>query len=195
MVGLMSFDGHRDDQAELRSSVETMKKSSTNTIGYDHYTEKLQDRDKCIAKRKKVEAFSVIRRVVKSEALEGTHVRVKEIGMSSYEFVDFVHRKVDKVIKRIGVVNLMERRDGWSQRRQIDHVTTDMDELIHAHPPRKAERLWQEFVRSEVFMKAHWNAEASEPNAYHRVENLNGDNASMYVHGFTVELMGSKTRK
>ena len=46
-----------------------------------------------------VEAFSVIRRVVKSEAMDGTHVRMKEIGKSSYEFMEFVHRKVDKVIK------------------------------------------------------------------------------------------------
>ena len=83
----------------------------------------------------------------------------------------------------------MERRDDWSQRRQIDHVVTDMDGLIHAHPPSKAAR-WQEFVRNEVFMKAEWNAEATEPNAYHRVENLNDDTASKYVHGhkFTVGL-------
>ena len=45
MVGLRSFDGHQNDQAELRLSVAAMKKSSTNTIRYDHYTEKLQDRD------------------------------------------------------------------------------------------------------------------------------------------------------
>ena len=39
-------------------------------------------------------------------------------------------------------------------------------------------------------MKAEWNAEAAEPNAYHKVEDLNDDDASMYVHGneFTVEL-------
>ena len=30
---------------------------------------------------------------------EGTHVRMKEIGKSSYEVVKFVHRKVNKVIK------------------------------------------------------------------------------------------------
>ena len=39
MVGLRSFDGHQDVQAELRSSVEAMKKSSTNAIRYDLYTE------------------------------------------------------------------------------------------------------------------------------------------------------------
>ena len=124
---MVCFDGHQDEQAELRSSVEAVKKHSTNTIRYDHCTEKLQERDTCIAKRKRVEAFSVIRRVVKSEAMEGTHVRMKEIGKSRYEFVEFVQRKVDKVIKRIEQVKLMERRDDWSQRRQIDHVTTDMD--------------------------------------------------------------------
>ena len=110
-IGLRSFDEHQDEQAELRSSAEAMNKSSTNTIRYDHYTEKLQDPYKYIAKRKRVEAFSVIRGVVKSEAIDGTHVRMKEIGKSSYEFVDFVQRKVDKVIKRIERVKLMERRD------------------------------------------------------------------------------------
>ena len=189
MVGLRSFDGHQDDQAELGSS-EAMKKSSTNTIRYDLCTEKLQHRDERIAKRKRVEAFSVIRRVVKSEAMNGTHVRTKEIGKSSFEYVEFVHRKVDKIIKRIEKVKLMERRGEWSQQRQIDHVSTDTDELIHAHPPRTAARWWQEFVRNEVFMKAEWNAEAAKPNAYHKVENLNDDVTSRYVHGdeFTVEL-------
>ena len=154
MVGLGSFDGHQDEQAELRSSVEAMKKSSTNTIRYDHYTEKLQDRDKCMAKRKRVEAFIVIRRVVKSEAMEGTHERMKEIGKSRYEFVEIAHRKVDKVIKRIEQVKLMERRDHWSERKQIDHFARDMDALIHSHSTRKAARLWQECVRNEVFMKS-----------------------------------------
>ena len=121
----------------------------------------------------------MIRQVGKSEAANGTRVRMKENFKSSYEFVEFVHRKVDEAIKRVEQVKLMERRNDWSQRRQIDHVATDMDELIHAHPPRKAARWWQEFVRIEVFMKAEWNAEATEPNAYHRVD----DNASMHVHG------------
>ena len=89
MVMFRSVDGHQDEQAELRSSVEAMKKSSS-TIRYAHYTENLQDRDKCIAKRKRVEAFRVIRWVVKSEAMIGTHVRMKEIGKSSYDFVEFV---------------------------------------------------------------------------------------------------------
>ena len=61
MVELRSFDGHQDEQAELRPTVQAMNKSSTNTIRYGHDTEKLQDRDKCVAKRKRVEAFSVIR--------------------------------------------------------------------------------------------------------------------------------------
>ena len=59
----------------------------------------------------------------------------------------------------------------------------DMDGVIYAHPPaeaepdrtivwlllkahngtRKAARLWQEFLRNEVFMKAGWGAVAVEP--------------------------------
>ena len=104
---------------------------------YDHYTGKLLDRDNYIAERKKeldqVEFHCVIRRVKKSEAIDATHVRMKEIRKLRYEFEEFVHRKVDKVIEEIEQVKLMEKRDDTSQQRQIDHVITDMDELIYAH--------------------------------------------------------------
>ena len=75
----------------------------------------------------------------KSEANDGTHVRMKEIGKLRYEFEEFVHRKVDKVIKEIEQVKLMEKRDDTSQQGQIDHVVTDMDGLIYAESPREAE--------------------------------------------------------
>ena len=124
-------------------SVDTIDHDSRQ---YDHYTGKLLDRDKYIAERKKdldqVVAYCVIRRVKKSEATDGTHVRMKEIGKLRYEFEEFVHRKVDKVIEEIEQVKLMEKRDDTSQQRQIDHVVTDMDELICAHPPREAEPDW-----------------------------------------------------
>ena len=85
-----------------------------------------------------------------------------------------------------------------------------MDELIHAHPPRdtepdcivvwllfkahsgarKAARLWQEYFRKDIFMRAGWNAEVMESNAYHSAEDWNDDdNASTEVHSdsFRVE--------
>ena len=60
----------------------------------------------------------------------------------------------------------------------------DMEDVKNAHPPAEAEpdrsvvwllikahsgtqnaaRLWQEFLRNEVFMKAGWDAVAVEPN-------------------------------
>ena len=51
--------------------------------------------------------------------------------------------------------------------------------------------MWQEYFRNEVLMSAGWNAEAMEPNAYHKAEDLNNDDdASMYGHSdsFMVEL-------
>ena len=121
-------------------SVDTIEDDSRQ---YDHYTRKLLDRHKYIAERKKeldqVEAYCVIRRVKKSEATHGTHVRMKEIGKLRYEFEEFVHRKVDKVIEEIVQVKLMEKRDDTSQQRQTDRVVTDMDEFIYAHLPRGAE--------------------------------------------------------
>ena len=94
-----------------------MKKSSVNTFDdvthrYEHYTGKLRDRDKTIARGKKefdqMEAFSVIRRVKRSQAIDGTHVRMKERGKLRCEFEEFVHRKVDKVIDEIEQVKLID---------------------------------------------------------------------------------------
>ena len=183
-------------------SVDTIDDDSRQ---YENGTGMLLDRDKYIAERKKeldqVEAHCVVRRVKKSEAIDRTHVRMKEIRKLRDEFEEFAHRKVDKVIEEFEQLKLMEKRDDTSQQRQIDHVVTDMNELIYAHPPREAEpdctvvwlllkarsgarkvaRLWQECFRNEVFMKAGWDAVAVEPNVYHKAENLN--DARMCAHG------------
>ena len=137
---------------------------------------------------------------------------MKEMCKLRYEFKEFAHRKVDKVIEEMEQMKFTEKRDDTSQQEQIGHVVTDMDELIYAHPSRGAEpdcivvwlllkahsgarraaRLWQEFFRNAVlFMRAGWHAEALEPNVYHKAEDLNdGHDASMYVHGddFMVEV-------
>ena len=60
---------------------------SANTIAdvgyqYEHYTGKLWDRDKCVAKH-----FSVIRRGKKSEAVDGTHVRLAVIPSEKGDLV------------------------------------------------------------------------------------------------------------
>ena len=47
------------------------------------------------------EAFSVIRRANASEAIDGTRVRMKEIGKPRYEFEEFVNQVLDKVIDEI----------------------------------------------------------------------------------------------
>ena len=85
-----------------------------------------------------------------------------------------------------------------------------MEDKIFAHPPaetepdrtvvwllvkahygtRKAARVWREFLRNEVFMKAGWNAVAVEPNAHHKAGSLSDDDdARVCVHGdvFMVE--------
>ena len=51
--------------------------------------------------------------------------------------------------------------------------------------------MWQEYFHNQVFMSAGWNAEALEPHAYHKAEDLNNDDdASMHGHSdsFMVEL-------
>ena len=145
---LRSFDGHQAEQADWMLSVEAIKKSSANTTDdvshrYDSHTGKLRNRDYYIARRKEefdeMEVFSGFRRVKKSEAIDGAHVRMKEMCKLHYEFEEFAHRKVEKVIEEMEQVKFMEKRDDTSQQRQIGHVVTDMDEFIYAHPPRGAE--------------------------------------------------------
>ena len=87
--GLRSFDGRQAEQVqEMLAMVVAKDEFSVDTIDddsrqFDHYTGKLLDRDKYITEREKeldqVEAYCVIRRVKKSEAIDGTHVRVKEM--------------------------------------------------------------------------------------------------------------------
>ena len=90
-------------------------------------------------------------------------------------------------------------------------ILSRMEDVIYAHPPaeaepyrtvvwllvkahygtRKAARLWQEFLRNEVFMQASWDAVAVGPNVYHKAGSLgDDDDACVCVHGddFMVEL-------
>ena len=80
---------------------------------------------------------------------------------------------------------------------------TDMNELIHVHPPRETEpegivvwllfkahsgarraaQAWQEYFRKEVSMRTGGNAELMEPDAYHEAEFWDDDDSD----SFTVE--------
>ena len=55
---------------------------------------------------------------------------------------------------------------------------------------RQAARLWQEFLRNDVFVKAGWDAVAVELNVYHKAGSpVDDDDACVCAHGddFTVE--------
>ena len=167
---LRSVTGHQAARADSMLPVEATK-YSWNTIAdvgyqYEHYTGKLWDRNKCVAKRKKevdqMEVFSVIRRGKKSEAVDGTHVRLAAIPSEKGDLVRWRFVSIE--------VNQHERYDGFadaqalklfpmsmaraaSQRHTVhchrkitailDATTAwfhkDMDQLIHAHPPRETE--------------------------------------------------------
>ena len=182
--------------------VETMKYSA-NTIAdvgyqYEHYTGKLWGRDKCVAKH-----FSVIRRGKKSETVDGTHVhlaaspsekgdlvrwRLDSIEVKQHERYDgFADTQALKVFP-MPMARAACQRHTVHGHRKITAILDatkvcffkELDELIHAHPPRetepecivvwllfkahsgarKAARLWQEYFRNEVLMRAGWNAEA-----------------------------------
>ena len=221
--GLRSFDGHQDVQTNVMSAIETVKEdSAAKTIDeesrrYDHFSGELLDRTKYITGRKKeldqLSSFGVIRR----EAIDGIHVRMKI----------FAHNKVDLVRWRlVSMVNQYERHDVFAGTpalkvfrmliakaashshaehglRKIIAVLdvavafphADTEDVKHAHPPAEAEpdrtvvwllikahygtlkvaRLWQEFLRNEVFMKAGRDAVAVEPNVNHKAGSLADD--------------------
>ena len=83
---LRSVAGHQAERADSMLPIEAMKYSA-NTIAdvtyqYEHYTGKLWDRDKCVAKH-----LSVIRRGEKSEAIDGIQVRMAAIPSENRDFV------------------------------------------------------------------------------------------------------------
>merc|ERR1719160_2313453 len=46
-----------------------------------------------------------------------------------YEFEEFVHRKIDKVLEEVEEMKRMEKHDDSSQQQQIDHLVADLDRL------------------------------------------------------------------
>ena len=240
---LRSFDGHQDVQTNVMSAIETTNlDSAAETIDEDsrrddYYTRELLDRTKYITGRKKeldqLESFGLIRRVNKSEATDGAHVRVMIIAhnkgdlvrwrlvsmeVNHYERHDvFAGTPALKVFRMLIATAASHSHPEHGHRKVIAilDVTVaffhaDMEDKIYAHPPaeaepdravvwllikahcgtRKAARLWQEFLRSEVFIKASWDAVAVEPNVYHKDGSLgDDDDACVCVHGdvFMVE--------
>merc|ERR1719218_201390 len=55
--------------------------------------------------------------------------RREQISKLRYEFEEFVHRKIDKVLEEIEEVKRSERRYDSSQQQQIDQLVTDMEHL------------------------------------------------------------------
>ena len=93
--------------------------------------------------------------------------------------------------------------------RKIDYP--DMNKLIHAHPPietesdgivvwllfkahsgaRRAAPTWQEFFRKEVFVSAGGNAEAMEPNAYHKAEDWDDGDSDRFMVEWRMDIMSA----
>ena len=88
--GLRSFDGNQDVQTNVMSAFETTNDESAaetfdeDSRWYDYCSGRLLDRDKYITGRKReldqLESSGVIRGIKKSEATDGTHVRMKIIA-------------------------------------------------------------------------------------------------------------------
>merc|ERR1712185_246971 len=55
--------------------------------------------------------------------------RREQISKLRYEFEEFVHRKIDKVLEEIEEMKRTEKRDDSSQQQQIDNLISDLDRL------------------------------------------------------------------
>ena len=146
-------------------------------------------------RKNQMEAFGVTRRVVRW--------RLVSIEVNQHEGHDvFAGPPALKVFRMLIAKAARHRHTEHGHRKVIAILDAavaffhaDMDEVINAHPPaeaepdrtvvwlklkahygtRKAARLWQEFLRNEVFMKAGRDAVAVEPNMYHKAGSLNDD--------------------
>ena len=170
---LRSVAGYQAERADGLLPIEAMKYSANITGAshqYEHYAGKLWDPNKCFGRR-----VSVIRRVKKSEAIDGSQVRLAAIPS---EKGDLLRWKLGSI-----EVNEYERYDGFADtqalkvflmsttraasQRHTEHGTRKitaildaaiacfrsvMDELVHAHGAREAE---PECIVVWLLFKAH----------------------------------------
>merc|ERR1712139_654695 len=66
-----------------------------------------------------------LRKEIEQERFE----RRDALNKLRYEFEEFVHRKIDKVLEEVEEMKRMEKRDDLSQQQQIDHLVADLDRL------------------------------------------------------------------
>ena len=143
------------------------------------------------------EYFSVIRRGKKSEDNHGTKMRMAAIPSEVENLVcwnGFADAQALKVLPMSTARAASQRHTEHVHRKSTAILDacfhTDMNELMHTHPPRETEpegnvvwllskahigarsaaRAWQEFFRNEVFVSAGGNKGAMEPDAYHEAE-------------------------
>ena len=108
------------------SAAETIDEDSR---WYDHYTGELLDRTKYITEREKeldqLESFGVIRRVKKSEATDGTHVRMKIIAhnkvilcagdLPAWKSIQYERHEVFAGTPALKVFRIFDRKSSQSQ--------------------------------------------------------------------------------
>lgn len=80
--------------------------------------------------------------------------RRDQINKLRYEFEEFVHRKIDKVLEEIEEMKRTEKRDDSSQQQQIDGLISDLDHLKNTcdvtSSPRKGCGEWDARDRINV---------------------------------------------
>ena len=197
----------------MKLPIETMN-SSSNTIDdvscqYEQYTGKLWDRDKCVAKycgglrqgkaNETIDETHVRTTAILSDEVDGKHWHIVRSGVDHHErYQSFADTQASKEVPMLTTRTTNQSQTEYGHRKNTTTLNTtivflhtlvtitDMEELIHAHPPREtdpedmivwllfktrsgAARKWQEVFRNEVFVMAGWNAEMSacpEPDSF-----------------------------
>ena len=184
--GLRSAARHQAEQADVKLPIETMKVSADIiedvSSQYEHHTGKLSDRENCGVLRQGNENETIDETherttAILSDEVDGKHWNwkiVRSVVNQHKRYQNFADTQAPKEVRMLTTRTTKQSQTEYGHRKNITILNTtfvflhtlltvtDMEELIHAHPPREtdpddmtvlelfktrsgAARIWQEF--------------------------------------------------
>ena len=159
--GLRSAARHQAEQADVKLPIETMKVSADIiedvNSQYEHYTEKLSDRENCGVLRQGNENETIDETHERTTAIlsgevDGTHWKIVRSGVNQHKrYQDFADTQAPKEVGMLTTKTTKQSQTHYGHRKNYTILNTtfvflhtlltvtDMEELIHAHPPRETD--------------------------------------------------------
>merc|ERR1719277_2730359 len=75
------------------------------------------------------EAMRLEAQQLRAEITKEKFARRNDLNAMRYEFEEFIHKKIDKVLEQVEDMRRTERRDDKSQQVEIDDMTEDIERL------------------------------------------------------------------